>query len=120
MKPTPPIDAPPEEPIEAPFDEQTRASTDEAAARPMTDDEARLTDRLTHDLEQALGEGIIVGDVEIDADQRTTVQLACLVEGQVRAVEVSGDTPQDAYREAMKAAAELRLAGAWWQIVGPS
>jgi len=92
-----------------------------APERPMTEAEAQFAERLAGDLEQALGEGTIVTDVEIEMDERTTtIHLACLVEGQVRVVEVTGATPAVAYREAMRAAADLRLAGAWWQIVGPS
>jgi UDP-3-O-[3-hydroxymyristoyl] glucosamine N-acyltransferase len=86
----------------------------------MTEAEAQFAERLASDLEHALGEGMIVAAVEIETDERTIIRLAYLVEGQVRAVEVTGATPADAYREAMRAAADLRLAGAWWQIVGPS
>jgi hypothetical protein len=86
----------------------------------MTEAEERFAERLAEDLEQVLGAGIIVRDVEIDSDGAVLVRVACLVDGQIRELEARGETMLEAYREVIGAAAELRLAAAWWQIVGPT
>lgn len=94
-------------------------STDEGGRR-MTEAEERFAERLAEDLEQVLGQGIIVRDVEIASDGPVFIRVACLVDGQIRELEARGETMLEAYREVIRAAAELRLASAWWQIVGPT
>lgn len=94
-------------------------SADEGGRR-MTEAEERFAERLAEDLEQVLGQGIIVRDVEIASDGPVFIRVACLVDGQIRELEARGETMLEAYREVIRAAAELRLAAAWWQIVGPT
>jgi hypothetical protein len=80
----------------------------------------RFAERLAVDLERVLGEGILITDLVIEHDRTVVVRLACLVEGQVREVEVRAEDLLDAYRQIVRVAAELRLAGAWWRMIGPT
>ncbi len=88
--------------------------------RAMSDADERFAARLADDLERVLGEGILVTELEIGRDGGVAIHLACLVEGQVREIDVRAEDLLDAYRQVVRAAAELRLAGAWWQMVGPT
>lgn len=86
----------------------------------MSDADARFADRLAEDLERVLGEGILITELSIGRDGRVVIHLACLTDGQVREADIESDDLLDAYRDAIRAAAEIRLAAAWWQIVGPT
>jgi hypothetical protein len=86
----------------------------------MSDADERFAERLAEDLARVLGEGIVITDLAIDRDGQVVVRLACLVDGRVQDVEVRADDLLDAYRQVVRAAAELRLAGAFWQMVGPT
>jgi hypothetical protein len=86
----------------------------------MSDADERFATRLADDLKRVLGEGILITELEIERDGAVAVRLACLVEGQVREIDVRAEDLLDAYRQVIRAAAELRLAGAFWQMVGPT
>jgi len=90
------------------------------AAEPvrMTEAEARFAARLAEDLEQVLGVGIAVADVEIEGDGPVRIRATLLAEGAVEEIDGSGENSIDAYRALVRAAAELRLAKAFWRIVG--
>jgi len=90
------------------------------SAAHMDDADARFAERLADDLERVLGEGILIPELTIGRDGRVVIHLACLTDGQVRAVDIESDDLLDAYRDAVRAAAEIRLGAAWWQIVGPT
>ncbi len=86
----------------------------------MNDAEARLAERLAQDLEQILGTGILVQDLEIGGDGPVTIRVACLVDGASREIEASGETAIEAVTGIIRLAAETRLAAAFWQMVGPA
>ena len=85
---------------------------------PMTEAEERFAERLAVDLERVLGEGVAIGDLQIHGEGPVSVRLDCLVDGQVRTIEVEADDLLAAYRLIVESAAQLRLSAAWWQIVG--
>lgn len=85
----------------------------------MNDAEARLAERLAEDLERVLGTGIAISDVELVGEGPVTIRVTCLVDGAVREIEATGETTIEAMSGIVRAAAELRLAHAFWQIVGP-
>ena len=85
----------------------------------MNDAETRLAERLATDLERILGTGILVEDLEIEGEGPVTVRVACLVDGASREIEASRDSAITAISEVIRAAAELRLSAAFWQMVGP-
>lgn len=86
----------------------------------MNDAEARFAERLAEDLEQVLGAGIAVDDVELTtADGAATVRATLLVEGRVESIEVSAPDVVALYRPLIERAAEIRLGAAFWRMVGP-
>jgi hypothetical protein len=85
----------------------------------MNDAEARLAERLAEDLGRVLGTGILVQDLEITGDGPVTIEVACLVDGQSREIHAEGESAIDALGNVIRAAAELRLSAAFWQMVGP-
>jgi len=85
----------------------------------MNDAEARLAERLAEDLGRVLGTGILVQDLEITGDGPVTIEVACLVDGQSREIHAEGESAMDAIAAVIRAAAELRLSAAFWQMVGP-
>ena len=87
----------------------------------MNDAEAQFAERLADDLEQVLGAGIAVDDVELTtADGAATVRATLLVEGRVESIEVSGPNVVALYRPLIERAAEIRLGAAFWRMVGPA
>ena len=65
----------------------------------MNDAETRFAERLAEDLEQVLGAGIAVDDVEADDGQgAATVRATLLVEGRIESVEVSAPDVVALYR----------------------
>jgi hypothetical protein len=97
-------------------------SRDEAPVAPtgMSEADARYAERLAVDLERVLGVGIAIDDLELAGKGPVTIRAALLVEGQVREIEATGETSLEAYQGLVRAAAELRLAAAWWRLVGPT
>ncbi|HLO35087.1 MAG TPA: hypothetical protein VK194_03360 [Candidatus Deferrimicrobium sp.] len=87
----------------------------------MNDAEERFAERLAEDLERVLGAGIAIDDVELTAGETgALVRATLLIEGRVETIEVSGPDVVSLYRPLIERAAELRLAGAFWRMVGPT
>jgi hypothetical protein len=86
----------------------------------VNDAEAALAGRLAADLERVLGTGILVEDLEIEGDGPVTIRVACLVDGMSREIHTTGETAIEAVTAVIRLAAEMRLSGAFWQIVGPA
>ncbi len=86
----------------------------------MNDAETRLAERLAADLERILGTGIAIQDLEIAGDGPVTIRVACLADGMARDIVATGDTAIEAITNVIRLAAETRLAGAFWQMVGPA
>jgi hypothetical protein len=86
----------------------------------VNDAEAQLAARLAADLERVLGTGILVEDLEIEGDEPVSIRVACLVDGMSREIEATGVSAIEAASEVIRRAAELRLAAAFWQMVGPA
>jgi hypothetical protein len=86
----------------------------------MNEAEARFAERLVAEIEPVLGVGIAVQDVEIAGDGPVHVRMICLSEGQIRAIDIEADTLAAAHAELVRQAAAVRLAAAFWQIVGPT
>jgi hypothetical protein len=84
----------------------------------MTEAEARFAARLAEDVEQVLGVGIAVSDLEIQGEGPVKIRAVLLADGAVQDIEGTGENSLDAYRALMRAAAELRLAKAFWRMVG--
>ena len=85
----------------------------------MNDAETQLAGRLARDLERVLGVGILIEDVEIEGDGPVTIRVACIVDGQAREIQAEGESAIDAMTGVIRLAAETRLGGAFWHIVGP-
>lgn len=85
----------------------------------MNHAEAQLAARLAEDLERILGTGILIEDLEIEGEGPVTISVACLVDGRSREIRVEGESAIDAMSDIIRAAAELRLEAAFWQMVGP-
>jgi hypothetical protein len=85
----------------------------------VNDAEAQLAERLATDLERVLGTGILIEDLEIEGEGPVTINVACLVDGQSREIHAEGESVIAAMSNVIRLAAELRLAGAFWQMVGP-
>jgi hypothetical protein len=47
------------------------------------------------------------------------IRVACLVDGRSREIAAQGETVVEAMSATIRLAAELRLAAAFWQMVGP-
>lgn len=87
----------------------------------MNDAEIRFAERLAVDLEQVLGAGIAIDDVELTLDAgRARVRATLLVEGRVETIEAEAADDVSLYRPVIERAAELRLGGAFWRMVGPA
>jgi hypothetical protein len=85
----------------------------------VNDAEAQLAERLATDLERVLGTGILIEDLEIEGEGPVTINVACLVDGRSREIRAEGESAIDAMSNVIRLAAEMRLAGAFWQMVGP-
>jgi hypothetical protein len=84
----------------------------------VNDAETQLAERLAQDLERILGTGILIEDLEIRGDGPVTIDVACLVDGRSREIHAAGESTVDAMSNVIRLAAELRLSGAFWQMVG--
>jgi hypothetical protein len=85
----------------------------------VNDAEAKLAGHLAQDLERILGTGILIEDLEIQGEGPLTISVAWLVDGRSREIHSAGESAIDAMSNVIRLAAELRLEGAFWQIVGP-
>jgi hypothetical protein len=87
----------------------------------VNDAEARFAELLAEDLERVLGAGIAIDDVEISTLHTSSrVVATLLVDGRVETVEAEGSSLIDLYRPLVERAAELRLAAAFWRMIGPA
>ena len=87
----------------------------------MNDAEEQFASRLATDLERVLGAGLAVDDIELSvSDKEAHVRATILVEGRVETIDVSGPDVVALYRPVIERAAEIRLAGAFWRMVGPT
>jgi hypothetical protein len=83
--------------------------------------EERFAERLARDLEHVLGVGIAVDDVELGVDgAHAFVRAALLIEGRVETIDATASDILGLYRPIVERAAELRLAAAFWRMVGPT
>ncbi|HET9521514.1 MAG TPA: hypothetical protein VFO73_10745 [Candidatus Limnocylindrales bacterium] len=86
----------------------------------MNDAEARFAERLAADLDQVLGVGIVIDDLELAvAEDAATVVATLLIDGRVERIEAAGPDLISLYRPLVQRAAEVRLASAFWQMIGP-
>jgi hypothetical protein len=87
----------------------------------MNDAEERFAERLAEDLERVLGAGLAVDDIELSsADDQARVVATLLVEGRIETIEVTAPDVVGLYRPLIERAAELRLRGAFWRMIGPT
>jgi predicted RecB family endonuclease len=86
----------------------------------MSEPDEHLADRLAEDLERVLGQGVVVRDVQVSGDGPLHAEIALLADGRIQSFEVEAADVEGLYRAVVQAAADLRLSGAWWQIVGPT
>jgi hypothetical protein len=86
----------------------------------LNDAEARFAERLVEEIEPVLGIGIVVDDVEITGDGPVRVRMTCLAEGRIHEIDVEGESLIAVHAELVRQAAAVRLAAAFWQMVGPT
>jgi len=87
----------------------------------VNDAEERFAERLAEDLETVLGAGVAVDDIELStAGEAARVVATILVEGRIETIEISAPSVIELYLPLVERAAELRLQGAFWRMVGPS
>ncbi|HEY6058416.1 MAG TPA: hypothetical protein VIV06_10300 [Candidatus Limnocylindrales bacterium] len=86
----------------------------------MNEADRRFADRLAEDLERVLRAGVIVDEIESLPDGRVRVRADAFIDGRIHVLEAVGESLLDVYRPLVRQAAEARLNGAFWQIVGPS
>jgi hypothetical protein len=86
----------------------------------MNDAELRFAERLVIEIEPILGVGIVVDDVEIAGAGPVRVHLTCLSEGRIHEIDVEGTSLIEVYQDVVRRAAEVRLADAFWRVVGPT
>ena len=86
----------------------------------MNDAEERFAERLAEDLERVLGAGIAIDDVDLHVgDGEARVRATLLIGERVETIEASGSDVLSLYRPIVERAAELRLASAFWRMIGP-
>ncbi|HWP61899.1 MAG TPA: hypothetical protein VNO86_00295 [Candidatus Binatia bacterium] len=81
--------------------------------------EANLLARLERDLARVLGAGVSVEVVERLPGGSVRLVATCLVEGRIGEIEAVGRGVPGAAQALVRAAAERRLEGAFWRIIGP-
>jgi hypothetical protein len=87
----------------------------------MNDAEVRFAERLAIDLEQVLGAGIAIDDIELAQDGNVAhVRATLLIEGRIETIEADAPDVVALYRPVMERAAELRLGAAFWRMIGPA
>jgi hypothetical protein len=86
----------------------------------MNDAEERFAARLAEDLDRVLGAGIAIDDVDLHVgDGEARVRATLLIGERVETIEASGSDILSLYRPIIERAAELRLASAFWRMIGP-
>lgn len=88
----------------------------------MNDAEERFAERLAEDLARVLGIGIVVDDVELEVvDGGQASVTATLIAGpRLETIEAHGESILALYEPIIRRAAELRLADAYWRMIGPA
>ena len=88
----------------------------------MNDAEERFAERLAEDLARVLGIGIVVEDVALDVakDGEATVTATLLAGPRLETIEARGESILALYEPIVRRAAELRLADAYWRMIGPA
>jgi hypothetical protein len=88
----------------------------------MNDAEERFAERLAEDLARVLGIGIVVEDVALDVaeDGEATVTATLLAWPRLETIEARGESILALYEPIIRRAAELRLADAYWRMIGPA
>jgi hypothetical protein len=88
----------------------------------VNDAEERFAERLAADLAQVLGVGVLVDDVVLGvADGGGATVTATLLAGpRAETIVARGETVLALYEPIIRRAAELRLADAFWRMVGPA
>ena len=87
----------------------------------MNDAEERFAERLAEDLERVLGVGIAIDDIALNVDDGGASVTATLLVGErVETIEATGPDVLSLYRPLVERAAELRLAAAFWRMIGPA
>jgi hypothetical protein len=88
---------------------------------PMSEADERFSERLADDLARILGTGILIERLELgDADGGPSrIRVVCLFDGRAEILQTEGETSLDAYNRLVRAAAELRLALAWRNMIAP-
>lgn len=87
----------------------------------MNDAEEQFAKRLAIDLEQVLGAGIAIDDIELANDGTIAhVRAVLLIEGRIETIEADAPDVVALYRPVMERAAELRLGAAFWRMIGPA
>jgi hypothetical protein len=93
--------------------------TDRESRDPAPDANERFAERLAEELTGVLGVGIALESVTLEGESPVTIRATCLVDGEIRHLSGTGSTILEAARELIRGAAELRLAAAWWRMIGP-
>jgi hypothetical protein len=87
----------------------------------MNDAEAQFAERLAEDIGRVLGVGIAIDDIELAVgDAEAHVVATLLIDGRVEGIRADGPDLISLYRPLIERAAELRLASAFWQMIGPT
>jgi len=88
----------------------------------VNDAEERFAERLAEDLARVLGIGIVVDDVELEVvDGGQASVTATLIAGpRLETIEAHGESILALYEPIIRRAAELRLADAYWRMIGPA
>jgi hypothetical protein len=87
----------------------------------MNDAEIQFAERLAKDIGRVLGVGIAIDDIELaEGDAEAHVVATLLIDGRVEAIRADGPDLISLYRPLIERAAELRLASAFWQMIGPT
>jgi hypothetical protein len=87
----------------------------------MNDAEERFAERLAEDIKHVLGVGIAIDDLELSVGEgEARVVATLLIDGRVEQIEATGPDLLSLYRPLVQRAAEVRLASAFWQMIGPA
>jgi hypothetical protein len=86
----------------------------------VNDAETQFAERLAVDLERVLGVGIAIDDIELSVGEYDAhVVATVLIDGRIESMEAWGRDLIALYRPLVQRAAQIRLAGAFWQMIGP-
>jgi hypothetical protein len=86
----------------------------------QADANEQFAKRLAREVEGVLGVGIALQHVSLAGELPVQIRATCLVDGLARELLGEGATILEASRDLIRRAAELRLASAWWRLVGPA